>query len=301
MSGANYFIIYTDSSGSNATLSPRLSSGGHNMPTYNSVVNMTLLAGSGVSNGVMTANIRCSNCASWSGGSMDLKSSSTEWIWAYQSGGALNTNSQSATISKHDSYGTLAFDSVAQGGSDVNPFLSANGTDTFIHACSSLSSSGSSATTVASSRAHGHGSGNEGSNSDAFPTATVEYKSEATGSLKFKRSSDKFTAEMLVKRATSSSACGSLDSSSSGVVVGGGVNSDLMAVHGIFAAGVFCIVFPVGGIIIRLLSFTGLLWAHGILQAIGYVVYFCSMALGVYLALKLVRLIRSRVFKGNRC
>jgi hypothetical protein len=297
MSGANFFIIYTDSSGSNVTLSPRLSSGGHNMPTYNSAANMALLAGSGVSNGVMTANIRCSNCASWSGGSMDLKSSSTEWIWAVQSGGPLNVDSQSATITQHDSYGTLAFDSAAQGGSDVNPFLSANGTDAVTEACSSVVSNGSPATSVAGSGGHGHGSGNEGSNSDVFPAATVGYESHATGLPNFKRSSDKLTAEMLVKRATSPSACGSLNSSSSGVVIGGGVNSNLIAAHGVFAAGVFCIVFPVGGIMIRLLSFSKLLWAHGILQVVGYVTYFCSMALGVYLALKFV----SRAFGGSRC
>jgi len=58
MAGSNFMIIYADGTGSNVTLSPRLASG-NVQPTYNSAANMTLLAGSGISNGVMTANILC--------------------------------------------------------------------------------------------------------------------------------------------------------------------------------------------------------------------------------------------------
>jgi len=58
MNNANYFIIYPSSSGNNITLSPRLARS-HNTPTYNSATQATLLAGSGVLNGVMTANIKC--------------------------------------------------------------------------------------------------------------------------------------------------------------------------------------------------------------------------------------------------
>jgi len=58
MAGSNFMIIYADNTGSNVTLSPRLSSG-NVQPTYNSAAKMTLLAGSGISNGVMTANILC--------------------------------------------------------------------------------------------------------------------------------------------------------------------------------------------------------------------------------------------------
>jgi hypothetical protein len=58
MSGANIFVIYASSSGSNVTLSPRTGSG-HVEPKYNSGAQVTLLGGSGISNGVMTANIKC--------------------------------------------------------------------------------------------------------------------------------------------------------------------------------------------------------------------------------------------------
>lgn len=58
MSGSNIFVLYQDASGTNVTLSPRLGTG-HQQPNYNSAADVTLLAGSGVSNGMMTANVRC--------------------------------------------------------------------------------------------------------------------------------------------------------------------------------------------------------------------------------------------------
>lgn len=58
MSGSNMFVIYTSADGNNVTLSPR-SASGHNMPTLNSNTQVELLEGSGVSNGVMTANVKC--------------------------------------------------------------------------------------------------------------------------------------------------------------------------------------------------------------------------------------------------
>lgn len=58
MNGANMFLIYTDSGGSNVTLSPRLGTG-HTQPNFNSNAKVELLDGSGVSNGIMTANIKC--------------------------------------------------------------------------------------------------------------------------------------------------------------------------------------------------------------------------------------------------
>jgi hypothetical protein len=58
MSGANMFIIYASSSGNNVTLSPRTGSG-HTEPSVNSGAQVSLLEGSGISGGVMTANIKC--------------------------------------------------------------------------------------------------------------------------------------------------------------------------------------------------------------------------------------------------
>lgn len=58
MSGSNIFVMYTSSSGNNVTISPRVGKG-RSEPKFNSAAQVTLLDGSGVSNGVMTANVKC--------------------------------------------------------------------------------------------------------------------------------------------------------------------------------------------------------------------------------------------------
>jgi hypothetical protein len=58
MSGSNMFVVYTSADGKNVTLSPRTASG-YSMPTLNSDTQVELLEGSGVSNGIMTANVKC--------------------------------------------------------------------------------------------------------------------------------------------------------------------------------------------------------------------------------------------------
>jgi hypothetical protein len=58
MMGANIFVIYANSAGTNVTLSPR-NGIGEKPPTTDSIANVTLLDGSGISNGMMKANVRC--------------------------------------------------------------------------------------------------------------------------------------------------------------------------------------------------------------------------------------------------
>lgn len=58
MSGSHIFVVYTSADGNNVTVSPRLGTG-HNTPQFNSDTQITLLEGSGVANGQMTANVRC--------------------------------------------------------------------------------------------------------------------------------------------------------------------------------------------------------------------------------------------------
>jgi len=129
MSQSNMFIIYTSANGNNVTLSPRTTTG-HNPPTFNSNTQVELLAGSGVSNGVMTANIKCSNCNSWNGGTMDFTAGTGKWIYAYQSsGGPKNTDDTNAQIQEHSRDGTFTWNFAnAKGGSDVNPFITAAAT-----------------------------------------------------------------------------------------------------------------------------------------------------------------------------
>jgi len=58
MQGANVFMVYSAASGSNVTLSHRLSHGNF-QPTADSSTQVSLLSGSGIANNKMTANVRC--------------------------------------------------------------------------------------------------------------------------------------------------------------------------------------------------------------------------------------------------
>ncbi len=67
-----------------------------------------------------------SNCVSWSGGTLDVKSSSSSWIWAMKQGSPLDSNDPAANIQQHDNNGQFTFDlTKAAGGNSVNPFVGA--------------------------------------------------------------------------------------------------------------------------------------------------------------------------------
>lgn len=46
----------------------------------------------------------------------------------------------------------------------------------------------------------------------------------------------------------------------------------------------FVVLFPIGGIIVRLASFRGLWWIHGLFQIFAYFLYIAAFAIGIYLA-----------------
>jgi hypothetical protein len=58
MKGANIFMIYANAAGTNVTLSPRLGTG-NQQPSADTTAEVTLLDGSGISAGMMVANVRC--------------------------------------------------------------------------------------------------------------------------------------------------------------------------------------------------------------------------------------------------
>ena len=153
MAGSNMFVIYASASGTNVTLSPRAGRG-HMEPDFDAAAQASLLEGSGIADGKMTANVRCTvpfsssylpyylvcndlvsdiyffllgaRCNQWSGGSMDLTSSTSNWIWAVKDGSPLNDDSQSAGIDEHDNFDAFSLDLTrARGGSSLNPFLTA--------------------------------------------------------------------------------------------------------------------------------------------------------------------------------
>ena len=86
------------------TLSPRLATG-HTEPTYSPNIQASLLDGSGVTNGTYNANVYCRNCTSWPTGSLNLKSTAQPWIYAIGPSNSFKSDSQTATIQRHEQYG----------------------------------------------------------------------------------------------------------------------------------------------------------------------------------------------------
>ncbi|ETN38994.1 uncharacterized protein HMPREF1541_07036 [Cyphellophora europaea CBS 101466] len=130
MNNANMFVMYSSADGQNVTLSPRTASG-HVMPTYNEAADISLLEGTGISDGIMTANVRCGNCDRWDAGTMSLSGGSSDWVYAHSQGSPINSDDTSATISQHNGQGSFQWDvSRATGGSGGNPFTDASSTTT---------------------------------------------------------------------------------------------------------------------------------------------------------------------------
>lgn len=148
MAGSHIFMIYQNGAG-NVTLSPRLGAQ-HVMPTYDSSAKVKLLAGSGVSNGFMTANIQYTASSSVIG----LTSSSSPFISAWKQGDPVDSTDPAATITQHDDHAQFTIDlTSASISADANPYTSSSGSAT-------ASGSGASSTGTTSS-----GSGTSGSSS----------------------------------------------------------------------------------------------------------------------------------------
>ena len=192
MSGSNIFVVYTSGSNNNVTLSPRLGTG-HQQPKSNGNAQVTLLEGSGVSGGKMIANIRCSSCSSWSGGSASFSGSNGNWIYAYHSsGGPKNSGDVGANIAQHDNQEAFQWSYAnAKGGSSVNPLVdsSASGTASGTAAATGAGASTRScipraaATGAASGSASASASGSSsGSGSGSASTSAFASDAGATGS-----------------------------------------------------------------------------------------------------------------------
>ena len=233
MAGSNIFVVYTSADATNVTVSPRLGTG-NNMPRHDTSAQISVLEGSGVSNGVMTANIRCGNCNSWQGGSMDFSGSDSSWIHGYKSGSALNSDDVSANIVQHDDASAFNWDlSQARGGNDVNPFVVASATS---GSASSSTSAGSATSATA-----------------ATTPTTSSSPSTTFAQAGFLGLSDEQQNRMILA-------------------------------HGILACITFVALFPIGGIIIRIANFTGLVWIHAAVQILGYMLYIAAFGLGIYIA-----------------
>ena len=58
----------------------------------------------------------------------------------------------------------------------------------------------------------------------------------------------------------------------------------MLLAHGVVACIAFVALFPTGGILIRVASFTGLLWVHAALQGFAFLFYIVAFSMGMYIA-----------------
>ncbi|ESZ92533.1 hypothetical protein SBOR_7059 [Sclerotinia borealis F-4128] len=123
MAGAYIFIVYSDGNG-NVTISARTGGQGHVEPMVDEGLasKVQLLEGSGITGGVMKANVLCTNCPLTS-----TTTTSSPWIAAWNKGSPIDSTSTSYSINQHgdDSYRQFTYDlTSATITSDENPFLS---------------------------------------------------------------------------------------------------------------------------------------------------------------------------------
>jgi hypothetical protein len=228
---------------------------------------------------------------------MDFKSSSGNWIYAYQpSNGPKNTNDQSASIRQHTGHAAFSWDFAnAKGGSSVNPLVNAapvasgSGSGGAV-ATSCIQRNAASATGSSTAAAVTPTQSSDNSNDDNedgdWRSARSQYAT-AFGSVPTARPS----ARPPTKR-ESLPYCDEISNggnSNAGFTPisesrSGGNQRSMLIAHGVLASLAFVILFPAGSIAIRLASFPGVVWLHAAFQVFAYLVYIAAFGLGVYLA-----------------
>lgn len=237
---------------------------------------------------------------------MDFSSDSGDFLYAYKSGSPLDSDDLDAQITEHEGKAAFAWPlSAAKGGSDANPFIGAgtstdgsnSGASSSAAATSSYTVSGTvipgtctpiSASQTASGSAAVTGKATTTGAADGCPTPP--FKSRPPSSC-LTRYSGAPTHPPKVKRndecpsgyeSTSNSVSPDITSGSTS-----GVPTTIILAHGVLACISFVALFPIGGILIRVANFPGLLWVHAALQGFGFLFYIVAFGMGVYMATNL--------------
>lgn len=182
---------------------------------------------SGIANGLMTADISCYGCTTWSGGSLDTSSTSAAWMWAVGPGTTVESDSQSATIQQHKNYGNFQLNMVS-----ARAAVAAASTATSAIAASSSASVATS--TVAAA---------------ATSTATV-----AATSTKAVATSSTGAAAASTSAANAGNSATAAGTAAGAAVTGTSYNSLLIA-HAILLPLAFVLLLPLGVLFLRLSSF----------------------------------------------
>ncbi|KAL8828873.1 MAG: hypothetical protein Q9170_006411 [Blastenia crenularia] len=111
-------IAYSDKSGKNLTVSPRIGTGNVEPSEYKSnTMYVEAQNGTGIKDGRYVVNVICHNCRGWSTGEIDFNSTSQPMMYAIGPDDLnLNSNSKSAALRRHDVYGSFKLDLIAARG-----------------------------------------------------------------------------------------------------------------------------------------------------------------------------------------
>ncbi|EAW15302.1 cytochrome and DOMON domain-containing protein [Aspergillus clavatus NRRL 1] len=140
MAGARIFLVYA-SSRTNVTVSPRTGTG-HVPPEFDPEIPISLLSGTGINDGVLTARFECQNCLDGHGGTANSTDAISRWIWAYKNGSPIESDDTLATIDFHDSFGGAVVDlSCAQSTFDRDRDPFSNASSDCAHSIDELASS----------------------------------------------------------------------------------------------------------------------------------------------------------------
>jgi Eukaryotic cytochrome b561 len=180
---------------------------------------------------------------------MSPTSTSSKWLYAMLKG-SMSSDDTSATISQHSSFGSLSSLDLtkARGGNSANPFIA--------QAAVAGSSSAGTGTKTGAATATGTASGKHtGASSAASPTSTSSYTSG---------DSDDDSGEPSVSISTL---------------------NHYFSAHGILMSVAILVLFPIGSISMRLLSFRGLVWMHAGIQSIALCVVIAAFGIGIWAAM----------------
>jgi hypothetical protein len=111
MPGSLVFMIYPSASEKNVTFSPRLATD-HTEPEFYPSLDFETLTNA---TGLMTETTYvysgiCHNCRTWRGGSLDVNSTSQQFIFATGPGGTAGSDSDHASVKLHYEHGAFTMD-----------------------------------------------------------------------------------------------------------------------------------------------------------------------------------------------
>ncbi|KAI9814681.1 MAG: hypothetical protein M1832_005680 [Thelocarpon impressellum] len=109
MTGSLMIVAYAAKDKQKVTASPRIATG-NSEPSYTADHTVDVLPGSGLVGDNYVLNGKCNKCRSWKGGSLDVESSTQDWIFALGPGQDLNSDSKQANLRRHENYGSFTMD-----------------------------------------------------------------------------------------------------------------------------------------------------------------------------------------------